>query len=56
MKVQVQVKRNSADAIIPRKINTLATGFDLFSPIDVEIAPNNQTCLPLGISLYFPLG
>lgn len=56
MKVEVKVKRNSDEAIIPRKINTLATGFDLFSPIDVEIAPNKQTCLPIGISLYFPPG
>lgn len=56
MKVEVIVRCISDTAIVPRKINNLATGFDLFSPSDNEIAPNTQICISLGISLHFPIG
>lgn len=54
MPITVKFKRLSDNAIVPTKAHKDDACFDLYSTIDVEIAPQSIAVIPLGFATEFP--
>lgn len=52
----VKVQRTSEEAIVPKRATRGAAGYDLFSPVDVEIKPNEFELVPLHLKMEIPFG
>ena len=54
--MDVQVKRLSPDALLPRRAYDGDAAFDLHSAIDLDLAPHERAVVPTGIALGLPPG
>lgn len=50
------VKKNSAEAIIPKRASPYSAGYDLFSSIDTTVPSHGKSCIDTGISIAIPPG
>jgi len=52
----VKVKRISEEAIVPVRATRGAAGYDLFSPVEMEIKPGQSELVPLHLRMEVPFG
>lgn len=52
----LKVKRLSESAILPKKADEGAAGYDLASPVDTSVEPRSRIVIPLDISIELPPG
>lgn len=56
MKMELLVKKITADAIVPVKAHPTDSGFDLFANEDAIIAPGETVVVKTGIAIQLPAG
>lgn len=52
--VEIQIKKLRAEAIVPQYAHDTDTGMDLYSTIDITIAPKSRAAIPTGFAMKFP--
>ena len=50
----LRVQKLSANAIVPKRQTTHAAGYDLYSPISLEIPPGERKTISLDVSIELP--
>lgn len=50
----LKVKKLSADAILPKRGNSRAAGFDLYAPRDYTVPPRSNILVPTDIAIQLP--
>lgn len=56
MKVKVKIKRLDPELPLPRFAHPGDAGVDLFSRVDVSLAPGERQAIPTGIAISLPSG